>query len=404
MFTRTLPNPELETITPKEQAEKSVEEKWFALYEWISPDELSLTIKRDYLKIVRWSSIPLAVITAIAWFIWFAWGVLGTILAVLVVLWVFYSIVFAVLFISLLRRAYSYTRMADIVMTDDHYIVWKHIFKKTEKDKIRKAFSYMEKAFEEPFLEKSTLPETVESEKKSLFQNLKEIAMWGGKVIQSMGRSRDSWSIIIALIIAGILYGVMMAIVYFIGIIFIAFFWKVFSWMAYKFLLISNNTEHRVQNLFKTIDLTSRNLEWEKQKIITLLTEAGRNEWKDNLFSKINDSTELLARLAGKGTSDTKKLQEILESSRYKEIFNFIKFGGWIKIQILEPIESILLLLKKNHSIIEETIKSLGKQIKETSNPSHRWPLEAQQTRLEIQLESFERVMVMLEEYKEKLS
>jgi hypothetical protein len=35
----------------------------------------------------------------------------------------------------------------------------------------------MEKAFEEPFLEKSTLPETVESEKKSLFQNLKEIAM-----------------------------------------------------------------------------------------------------------------------------------------------------------------------------------------------------------------------------------
>ena len=70
MLTRTLPNLESEeVITPKEQALKSVEEKGFALYEWISPDELSMTIKRDYLQIVRWASIPLAIITAIAGFI-----------------------------------------------------------------------------------------------------------------------------------------------------------------------------------------------------------------------------------------------------------------------------------------------------------------------------------------------
>lgn len=404
MLTRTLPNPEVETITPKEQAEKSVNEKWFALYEWISPDELSLTIKRDYLKIVRWSSIPLAVITAIAWFIWFAWGVLGTILAVLVVLWVFYSIVFAVLFISLLRRAYSYTRMADIVMTDDHYIVWKHIFKKTEKDKIRKAFSYMERAFEEPFLEKSVLPDTVAHEKKNLFENLKDIALWGGKILQSVGRWKNSGWIVIAIVVAWILYGVMMALVYFLGILFISLFWRIFSLLAYQFLLATNNTEHRIQNLFKKIDGISRNLEWEKIKTIALLTEAWRNEWKENLLWKINESTELIAELAGKWTNDTKKLQEILESSRYKEIFNFIKFGGWIKTQILEPIESILSLLKKNHTLIEKTIQNLGKQISETTERSHKWPLEAQQTRLEIQKESFERVMKMLEEYKEKLS
>ncbi len=68
MLTRTLPSPEV-TISPKEQAEKSVEERGFALYEWISPDELSMTVKRDYLRIVRWSSIPLAIITAIAGFV-----------------------------------------------------------------------------------------------------------------------------------------------------------------------------------------------------------------------------------------------------------------------------------------------------------------------------------------------
>ena len=66
--------------------------------------------------------------------------------------------------------------MADIVMTDNHYVVGKNIFKSSEKEKIKDAFRYFEETFEEPFLGKSTLPETIEVEKKSLFENLKDIA------------------------------------------------------------------------------------------------------------------------------------------------------------------------------------------------------------------------------------
>lgn len=404
MLTRTLPHPETLITNPKEQAENSVHDKWFALYEWISPDELSLTIKRDYLKIVRWSSIPLAIITGIAAFIWFAGGPIGTILAVMAVLWVFYGIVFCILFIKLLRRAYSYTRMADIVMTDNHYIVGKNIFEKWEQDKIRKAFSYMEKTFEEPFLGKSVLPDTVAHEQKNLFENLKDIALGGWKVIQSVGRSKDSWWIVIALLLAGILYGVMMATVYFIGILFIWFFGKIFSWLAYRYLLMTNNTEHRIQNLFREINTLSQHLEWEKEKTISLLTEAGRNEWKDNLLTKINTSTELLAKLAGNGVNDTKKLQKILESSRYKDIFNFVKFGWWIKSQILEPIESILLLLRKNHDILGSTLRDINNQISVTKESNLRWPLELQKKRLESQQEQFIRIIKLLEEYQSKLS
>lgn len=72
MLTRTLPNPEIEQESPKEEAIKSVQDKGFALYEWISPEELRMTLERDYLQIVRWASIPLAVISAIAGFIGFA--------------------------------------------------------------------------------------------------------------------------------------------------------------------------------------------------------------------------------------------------------------------------------------------------------------------------------------------
>ena len=49
--------------------------------------------------------------------------------------------------------------------------------KNTETEKIRDAFAYFEKTFEEPFMGKSSLPETIAREKKSLFENLKEIAM-----------------------------------------------------------------------------------------------------------------------------------------------------------------------------------------------------------------------------------
>ena len=66
MLTRTLPLPEEQT---PEIIQNQVDERGFYLYEWISPDELRMTLERDYLSIVRWASIPLAIITAIAGFI-----------------------------------------------------------------------------------------------------------------------------------------------------------------------------------------------------------------------------------------------------------------------------------------------------------------------------------------------
>lgn len=121
-------------------------------------------------------------------------------------------------------------------------------------------------------------------------------------------------------------------------------------------------------------------------------------------MGKINDSTGLLAKLAGSATDDTRKLRTLLESSQYKDIFNFSKYGSWIKHQILEPIESILLLLEKNRDTLQKTIQSLDTQIRKVTDPSLQKPLILQKERLEIQTESFERVMKMMESYKEKLT
>lgn len=58
MLTRTLPSPNIEAkaIENTESPEfisQQVDERGFYLYEWISPDELRMTLDRDYLQIVR---------------------------------------------------------------------------------------------------------------------------------------------------------------------------------------------------------------------------------------------------------------------------------------------------------------------------------------------------------------
>ena len=68
MLTRTLPSPEVDTedIESPEFIEEKVDERGFYLYEWISPDELRMSVQADYLSIIRAASMPLAVVTLIA--------------------------------------------------------------------------------------------------------------------------------------------------------------------------------------------------------------------------------------------------------------------------------------------------------------------------------------------------
>lgn len=405
MLTRTREIPE-QQVSPTDKIKtitKSVDERWFYLYEWISQDELRTTLDNNYLSIVKWWSIPLAIIAAIAGFIGYAGGIFGTILAVLMVLGLFYLVVLVILSIKFFYNSYLYTRGANVVITDNHYVQWGKVLEQKTKDEVKQNFAIYEKTFSEQFLGESGLAEKKALEKKALFDNLKDIAGGGGKLLEGLGRSRDAGGIILVIIIAGFLYGFMMGAVYFIGMFFIALLGRVFGWFAHAYLLASNSTEYKIQNLFSEIDESARELEQEKQNTIALLTDAGQNEWKENLLGKINESTELLGKIAWDATGDTVKLRETLENSKYKDIFNFVKYGNWVKKQILEPIESILLLLGNNHATIKRTIVSLDSQITTTTDPSLQKPLELQRERLLLQKESFERVMGMLIGYKAKL-
>jgi hypothetical protein len=406
MLTRTRTSV-LETPSTAPEIQKEirdqVDERGFYLYNWISPDELRMSVQADYLSIVKWSSMPLMAVTLIAGFIGLSMGIPGVILSVLGVLGVFYSLVFVVLIMKMIRKSYLYTRGADVIVTDDHYVSVGKVLEKSDFKGQKEAFHTMEQIFREPLFEASRLREYVELEKKNLFEQLKDIAIGWSRIMKQLSRSRDAGRIVAVLLIVWVLYGGMMSLVYFLWVFFVAILARVFSWLADKSLLAMNNTEHTIQDLFAKITDASIGLKTEKKNSITLLTEAGRNEWAESLSSRLEESFELINEKAKIATENSLELSKLLEKSKYREIFNFVKYGNWMKSQVIAPIDEILELLEKHKYTLMSTLESLSTQILETRESSLLRPLELQKKRIEIQIENFDQMIDMMRWYQEKL-
>lgn len=74
-------------ITPiMTEIEKSLDEKGFYLYEWLSKESLKNSIKLDYYSIMNKTLVPLVIISFIAGVIGYFLGALGSIISVTSVL------------------------------------------------------------------------------------------------------------------------------------------------------------------------------------------------------------------------------------------------------------------------------------------------------------------------------
>ena len=98
-----------ENLNPKEQIREeiqtTVDERGFYLYEWISREELKMSMRADYLNIATKSSIPLAIVTFVMGVIGFALGnITGIILAIFGILFFFYLFVGIFLIFKMLQK------------------------------------------------------------------------------------------------------------------------------------------------------------------------------------------------------------------------------------------------------------------------------------------------------------
>jgi hypothetical protein len=135
-----------------------------------------MTLERDYIQIVRFASIPLAIVTGIAAFVGLIASPIGSILAILLVLGIFYGIVGLVLAIRFFHRSYVYVRGANVVITDNHYVLGGKVIEKSDEPTVRKRFERFENMFDEPFFGESRIKEKKAKAKTQLFDNLKLVA------------------------------------------------------------------------------------------------------------------------------------------------------------------------------------------------------------------------------------
>lgn len=391
---QTLTREQSEIIIPNKIQDK-INERWFYLYSFITPNEVKNSIERDYLKILSFIALPLWIISIILWVI--------ALPLFLACVWIVFAFIVIYLIILSVKRSITLTHTSNVVLTDKAISIWWKIIKNEDLEKEKWIIQKYEKEFDEKIFWESRLSEAKWSLLKKVIEKVTSI-FW--KIFDTTKNfdSRDSGQIMLVWMLLWVVYVAIISGIYFIWIFIIWIFWLFIMSINKAILKITWQKVFKINNLFDDIDKSSDNLIDSKNKLSLNLNNANQNKWQDWLLNDINSWIQKVNNEADISIRNILKLRKTLENSNYKDIFNFNIYNNWIKKQIVEPLKSILELLSKNKEIIEKTIEELEIQINETKEVSYKNTLEVQKLRLEKQKEEFEKYRVLINSYIEKIS
>jgi len=391
---QTLTKEKSEIIIPDKIQDK-INERWFYLYSFITPNEVKNSIERDYLKILSFIALPLWIISIILWVI--------ALPLFLACVWIVFAFIVIYLIILSIKRSITLTHTSNVVLTDKAISIWWKIIKNEDLDKEKWIIQKYEKEFDEKIFWESRLSE---AKWWLLKQVIEKVTSIFGKIFETTKHfdNRNSAQIMLIWMLLWVVYVAIISGIYFIWIFIIWIFWLFIMSINKAILKITWQKVFKINNLFDEIDKSSDNLIDSKNKLSLNLNNANQNKWQDWLLNKINSWIEKVNSEADISIKNILKLRKTLENSNYKDIFNFNIYNNWIKKQIVEPLKSILELLNKNKEIIEKTIKELENQINETKEISYKNTLDLQKLRLEKQKEEFEKYRVLINSYIEKIN
>ena len=115
MFTRTRDTQETvpQVLRVPKNISKDIEERGFHLYKWISPDEVKLSIERDFLRVLKVLGLPLAIMSVL-----FAFFSGLNPIVFFFTIFVGVNIMFIYLLFLSIKRSRLLSKSAFVVMTD----------------------------------------------------------------------------------------------------------------------------------------------------------------------------------------------------------------------------------------------------------------------------------------------
>ncbi len=386
-----------------ENIKSHINDRWFYLYEWIWSQDVKASIERDFLKYIKKLWIVFAVILIIPSAILFlAKDIALFIIFFVWFLWIINFIFIFMLTILAIKRSSILRKNAFVLITDSSISInWK-IEKLNNYDinndwKIAK----ISELFEEELFKESNIEKTKKSFFKQVMDNIWE---WYSFIFRIWKwNSKNSWQLVLLLLALYTVYALSLWLIYFVGIIFVWFFWNILTAINKKILLLKWHKITSINKHFEDIDNYSKLLVNEKENLSNLLTNAMNNDWKDWLLTDINKWLEEINQNADSSINTNIKLKEEINTSEYKEMFNFSIYNSWIKRQIITPLAQISELLSKNLNILSNSKQNIEKQILETTDPSLKWPLVASKTRVEMKIVEIQKHLEKINIYIDKL-
>lgn len=408
MFTKTI-NQKKEndllanhSLSIPENIKTTINERWFYLYEWIWVNDLKLSIERDFLKYMNILGLPLAIIVLIpsVIFIYAIW----ILFLPFFFLWLFLINFFLLVFLAILsiKRSFILSKNAYVLLTDSHISLnWK-IWKLSDFNINSKEIKYISNLFEEEIFQ----PSYIDITKGSFYEDVKKkLFSWYKNIMRFWNsRSREIWNLMILVLALYSAYAISLWIIYFFWIIFIWLLWILLSIINKKILLISGHEVISINDKFEYIDENSNKLNIRKEEILELLNDAKNNDWKDSLLTKINSWIEDINKYASNSIDTSLVLKKQIKDSKYSEMFNFSIYNSWIKKQIYEPLKEINNLLEKNLDNLKNKKIEINNQIQETKEDSLKGWLISSEKRIEIRIEEFDKHLLNIKSYLEKLS
>jgi len=383
-----------QTIHVPKVIKKDIEERGFHLYKWISPDEVKLSIERDFLAVIHKIWAPLWIIAVLAWLL--SW----------LNIFIFFGVIFIGVFCMFLyllylsvKRSLMLSKSAFVVMTDSSISLWWKIHKLSDVSGLKKDLNEVSETFEEDLFGESNLSKS----KKNLSKQVMQQLFWGYEKILSghnrfwnFGRSDDARALLVILWLYSV-YVAIMASVYFLGVLGLIIFWAIIQKINSWYLIKKWDKVIKINQLFGSLDRDSDGIKDEKRNLSSLLTEASENNWQDGLLLKINDGITSINTYATDAVESVRELKHTIESSKYKEMFSFHVYNAWIKKQIEKPLSEILELLLKNKVILINTRNDIEAQMEQTKKIDLKSVLELSLKRVKMQLLDIDTFIPILE-------
>ncbi len=381
--------------------QQEVKEKWFYIYEWISPKDVKMSIERDFLKTLSFLWIPLAIISVILWVI-FYWNILIMFsvffwfILIISILIIIYLLYFAI------TRSLLLSKNSFVIITDSSLSVnWK-IEKHENIKNLWDDINMISNTFEENIFKDSNLEKT----NSTLFRNIIEkLWNWYKWIFNTLWKSnwKNSWQLILLVLFLYTLYAIIMWFIFFVWVLIIWLFWLFLMWINKLILIKSWHEVLTINDLFWKIDESSKIIHLEKDKLLENLENAKNNDWKDWLLTNLNNWIQNISEKTNNAIEKSIELKKKLENSKYSEMFNFSIFNSWVKKQIYDPLSEIYNLLEININLLIENKTTIEKQVLETKDIPFQWILTAQKKRIEMRIEEIEKYIGMIKIYMDKL-